>query len=257
MDMRNVTYQDFAAAWKGLRSTHDVRVREVACVNAPRTLLCVEYGDHTLPAVALSAGVHGDELAGPLALFRLVAADALPRAFSYRIWPVLNPTGFDGRTRANADGVDVNRTFGRGGSAPESRAVVTANRDLKFVLSIDLHEDADAWGFYCYEYGGGSIGTQVVRKLGAEGVPIDPLTSLDLGGPLLDAAVHREPGRVTADPFREAAALEGLSYSLVLARNASQRTLTFETPQRLGLEERIAIHERAVLYALDSGVIHK
>ena len=50
----NGTYHDLEQAWKGLRTTHDLRVREVACVGAPRTLLCVEAGDHMLPAIALA-----------------------------------------------------------------------------------------------------------------------------------------------------------------------------------------------------------
>ena len=68
---------------------------------------------------------------------------------------------YAGGTRESADGVDVNRSFGRGGQSPEARAILTANRDRKFVLSIDLHEDCDADGFYCYEYGGGDIGRSV------------------------------------------------------------------------------------------------
>ncbi|HVA33987.1 MAG TPA: hypothetical protein VNG31_07540, partial [Candidatus Baltobacteraceae bacterium] len=59
----NLTYRELAARWKALR-VGGVRVREVACVDAPRTLLCAELGDADRPCIALSAGVHGDEPAG-------------------------------------------------------------------------------------------------------------------------------------------------------------------------------------------------
>jgi len=250
MSRANATYRDLAQKWKALRGTHDVRIREVACVNAPRTLLCVETGDASQPTIALASGVHGDEPAGPWALLALVEERSLNPRFAYRMWPCTNPTGFDAHTRASIDGVDVNRTFGRGGGSPEARAIITANRDFKFVLSIDLHEDADAAGFYCYEYGGGTIGRTVIATLDRAGFPIEPLDDFDLGGPLDAHLMQRERGRVTADPFAEAQHLGGLSYSLALARNAARRALTFETPGGRPFDERVAMHVCAVTCAI-------
>ena len=228
----NSTYREFAARWKELRGRDDVRVHEVACVNAPRTLLCVELGDHLQPAIALAAGVHGDEPAGPAALLDLVASGALDARFAYRIWPCNNPDGFDARTRESAGGIDINRTFGKGGSSPEARAILTANRDRKFVLSLDLHEDCDANGFYCYEYGGGEIGKTVMQAVREASYPVDPL------------------GRIAADPNEEAALLGGLSYTMAIVRHAAAHALTFETPSSAPWEARLAMHRAAVLAAI-------
>jgi murein peptide amidase A len=249
----NGTYRDYAARWKALRASHGVTVREVACVGAPRTLLCVERGDARLPSIALVAGVHGDEPAGPAALLELVERNELDEAFAYRIWPCTNPSGFDTRTRANVDGVDINRTFGRGGQSPEARAVLTANRDRKFELSIDLHEDCDAVGFYCYEYGGGNVGYAALTALDDAGYPIDPLLdTFDKAGPLDDAHCQRERGRVTADHLAEAATLGALSYSLAIARNAARHALTFETPAGAAWEARLGMHRAAVRAAISA-----
>lgn len=250
MHLENGTYHELQHRWKGLRATHDVRVREVACVNAPRTLLCVEAGDYAKPTIALSAGVHGDEPAGPWALVDLVERRALDDDYSYRIWACINPSGFDLRTRESAEGIDINRTFGRGGGSPEARAILMANRDLKFVLSIDLHEDCDAVGFYCYEYGDAVLGHAAIAAVEEAGFPIESLDGFELGSPLLDAVLQKERGRVTADPFEEARVLDGLSYSLILARNASPRALTFETPSRLPFADRVTMHQRAVVTAI-------
>jgi protein MpaA len=253
------TYQELVTHWKALRAREDMHVREVACVGAPRTLLCADLGDQTLPGVALCAGVHGDEPAGPLALLRLVETEMLDRRYAYRIWVCANPTGFEAGTRCNADGIDINRSFGRGGGSPEARAILTANRDRKVVLSLDLHEDRDAAGFYCYEYGGESIGRAVIGALERRGYAPDPLDTLDVGGPLVDAIAHREPGRVSADPRAEAIAVGALSYSLLLARNAADRALTLETPASLPLDIRVTMHCEAVVAALAalSQALHK
>ena len=232
MTVQEATYQDIARRWKALRA-RDVRVREVACVGAPRTLLCAEYGDHTLPAIHIAAGVHGDEPAGPHALLALVENDDLDPRFSYRIWVCTNPTGYDARTRESADGLDVNRTFGRGGSSPESKAIITANRDLKFALAIDLHEDDEASGFYCYEYGAAGIGLPLLEMLARGGTPVDPRTVL------------------TPDPDAEAERIGGRTLTQLLMRNAAQLGLTFETPSAvLPFDQRVATHVAAVKYAL-------
>jgi protein MpaA len=241
------TYRDLELAWKALRSTPDLRVREVACVGAPRTLLCVEVGDHMLPAIALAAGVHGDEPAGPWALLAYVAEGKLDPRYSYRIWPCTNPTGFVAGTRESCDGLDLNRTFGRGGGSPEAKAILTANRDHVFALSIDLHEDRDATGFYCYEYGGAVLGRAAIRALDEAGLPVDPMAgTFDLAGPLDDTACERERGRIVADGALEAAAIGGFSYNMLLARRAARHALTFETPLRLPWERRLEMHGRAI-----------
>jgi murein peptide amidase A len=249
----NGTLRDLELAWKALRTTRDLRVREVACVGAPRTLLCVDAGDHMLPAIALAAGIHGDEAAGPWALLDFVAAGNLDPRYSYRIWPCTNPTGFASGTRESSDGVDLNRTFGRGGSSPEAKAILTANRDHSFALSIDLHEDVDATGFYCYEYGGGELGRAAISAIEGAGLPIDSLIeTFDLAGPLDDTSCVRERGRVVADHALEAAALGAFSYSMLLARRAARHVLTFETPRGLPWDVRLKMHALGMSAAIDA-----
>ena len=232
MTVQEPTYQDIVRRWKVLRA-RDVRVREVACVGAPRTLLCAEYGNHALPAIHIAAGVHGDEPAGPHALLALVENGELDSRFSYRLWPCTNPSGYDARTRESVDGIDINRTFGRGGSSAESRAIIMANRDRKFELAIDLHEDDEATGFYCYEYGGAGIGPPLIGLLASGGTPIDARAVL------------------TPDPDAEAEKIGGRTLTQLLMRNAARLGLTLETPSAvLPFGARVAAHVAAVKFAL-------
>ena len=229
-----IDYDALEARWKSLRTRGDVTVREVACEGVPRTLLCAESGPVDAPLVTVSAGVHGDEPAGVVALLTLVEEGALPARFAYRFWPCTNPSGYRAGTRANTEGVDVNRTFARGGTSPESRAIIMANRDRKYVLALDLHEDCDASGFYCYAYNDGGMAKRVVASIIEAGFKVDAEAVL------------------TPDPEAERVAIGGMSYSLLLLRNASARVLTFETPSRVQLERRVEMHRRAVLSALDA-----
>jgi hypothetical protein len=231
-----------------LRGTREIAVREVACIGAPRTLLCADFGEAHAQTIALASGVHGDEPAPPWALLALLDHGELDARYAYRVWPCTNPSGYAAGTRESADGADVNRSFGRGGQTPEARAIITANRDRKFALSMDLHEDCDAEGFYCYEYGEGDIGRQVIDAVAAAGYPVQDLARCDLGGPIaeyvLDGGVVRPPASL------EIEAIGGLSYTLSIARHATRRALTFESPMRLPWEDRVSIHRIAVKAAI-------
>jgi murein peptide amidase A len=249
---RGGPYRELEQRWERLcASREDLQLQKVACDGHDRTLLRVHAGDLNRPVIALAAGVHGDEPAGPWALLDLVAKQRLDPRFAYRIWACTNPTGFDAGTRENAEGIDVNRAFGASGGSPEARAILAADGGRTFKLSLDLHEDADAMGFYCYEYGGGEIGRSVIAALDAVGLPIDPLeATFALAGPLDDARCRRERGRVVADAAEEAALLGGLSYSLALARHGAAHAMTFETPSSASQDERRAMHEIAILAAI-------
>ena len=231
-----------------------MRVREIACVGAPRTLLVAELGDAHAPAISISAGVHGDEPAGPWALLSLAEDGLLDSRFAYRLWPCLNPSGYEAGTRANVDGLDVNRSFSRGGTTPEARAVLTANRDRRFVLALDLHEDFEAHGCYVYEPlrpgFGPMFAPRIVRALDDAGIAVQELDDgFDLGAPpgFDPADFYRlDRGTVLVDYEVEIRAFEGLPGSLALMYRGTPCSLTFETPRPQPWDERIAAHRVAV-----------
>jgi protein MpaA len=248
-DVSVKTYGDLEARWKALRRSGAIAVREVASVGAPRTLLCAELGSAAAPAVTIAAGVHGDEPAGPWALLECVEDAVLDDGgFSYRLWPCTNPSGYVHGTRESADGVDINRSFGRGGQTPEARAIITANRDRKYLLSIDLHEDCDAEGFYCYEYGTGDAGRSVIEAVRSAGFAVQDLAQCDLGAPFEQTQL--DDGVVRPHAGMELESIGGLSYSMSIVRHAAQRALTFETPTRLPWKQRLTIHRIAIKAAI-------
>jgi murein peptide amidase A len=108
------------------------------------------FGSGAGKSVYLSAGIHGDEPAGPLAILELLEAD-LPQDITWHICPALNPSGLRAGTRANAAGADLNRDY-LALSQPEVRAHVEWLSDQGiFDLALFLHEDWECNGFYLYE----------------------------------------------------------------------------------------------------------
>src|SRR5262249_24471650 len=61
--------------------------------------------------IYISAGIHGDEPAGPLAARQLLEENEWPPDASLWLLPCLNPTGFQLHRRENAEGIDLNRQY--------------------------------------------------------------------------------------------------------------------------------------------------
>ncbi|MBV9403042.1 MAG: succinylglutamate desuccinylase/aspartoacylase family protein [Candidatus Eremiobacteraeota bacterium] len=210
-----------------------------------------------VPCVMLVSGTHGDEPAAPWALLNIVESGLLHPSFSYRIWPCVNPAGYQNATRANAEGEDVNRSFTGGGSTPESKAIITAHRDRRFFASLDLHEDPQADGFYCFELSRSEqklLSPAIVNAVAQAGFPLQTLTSdFDLGyedGRIPDARF--EPGRVILDVNSEINYFKsrGLPFTAYMMRRAARFGLTLEAAGALLWDDRIAMHRVAVQHAL-------
>jgi hypothetical protein len=103
------------------------------------------------------AGIHGYEIAGPLSILELVKKPGkyLSKKICYHIYPIINPTGFDLRTRYDDEKRELNtinpkilksRKYG------EVKAFYDHVKNKYFKVFISLHEDVDEHRFYEYVF---------------------------------------------------------------------------------------------------------
>jgi hypothetical protein len=191
---------------------------------------------HEPVRIALFAGVHGDEPAGPAALEAFLhALEREPvRAAGYDLWiyPAVNPAGLKSGTRANGSGKDLNREFWRGSAEPEVRIIEAELEEGRFDGIITLHADDTSEGHYGYSHGR-AMEDALLR-------------------PALVAAERILPrdSRSTIDGF---AAREGVirdCFQGILAPPPAQWpqpfNLIFETPAGAPIELQIAAHVAAL-----------
>jgi len=109
--------------------------------------------------VCIIAGLHGNEIAGPLSVLDLIseAKHELPGIFRYIIYPIINPTGYDLRQRYDDDNRDLNAIYEETLHSKNYREVQELCQDLEkfqpFEAVLTLHEDSDLEKFYMYGLG--------------------------------------------------------------------------------------------------------
>lgn len=123
----------------------------------PRIVFTGPPAAHDPIRLALFGGLHGDEPASVLAplafLGRLAAEPALATGYELAVYPLLNPVGYARDTRANGDGLDLNRLFWCDSVQPEIRAIERELTRTRFDGLVTLHADDTADGVYGYTRG--------------------------------------------------------------------------------------------------------
>lgn len=186
----------------------------------------------------ISAGIHGDEPAGPLAVRQLLRENEWPGDVDIWICPCLNPTGFPLNRRENTDGVDLNRDYRHLRSAEIRAHVAWLDRQPNLDLALCLHEDWESHGFYVYEVNPDlepSLGEKMMLAV-SKVCPIDLSTVIE-DRPAQGGIIRPDTDPATRPQWPEA---------LYLIRNRTRHIYTLEAPSDFPLPTRVAALVTAV-----------
>ena len=188
------------------------------------------------PTVYLSAGIHGDEPAGPLAVLELMKIGFFDDKTHWMICPALNPGGLALGTRESRSGMDLNRDYLVRESPEVAAHAEWLSRKPVPNVFVSLHEDWESEGFYFYEI---NLGGDDPKRAGAllsaisKYFPPEP-------GPEIDGHEVREPGWIYH--HADADLPESWPEAIFMAKRGCPLSFTFETPSEAPLESRIAAH---------------
>jgi hypothetical protein len=183
------------------------------------------------PRFYLSAGIHGDEPAGPLALLQLLREDRWPPGSALWLCPCLNPSGFARNRRENGTGLDLNRDYRNPQSSEVQIHTAWLERQPAFDLALCLHEDWEAHGFYLYELNPDSRPTRAEHAIAAvERVcPIDPSAVIE-GRPARGGVIRPELNAALRPDWPEA---------FYLIQHKTRHSYTLEAPSDFALATRV------------------
>jgi murein peptide amidase A len=204
----------------------------------------------TAPHVYFSAGIHGDEISGPLALLQVLRDPHFFADFNVTIFPILNPNGLLKSLRENADGLDLNRDY-RTLKSDEIQSHVAILKTLgRFDAAMMLHEDYEGIGAYLFELNDmlpPTLGGKIIAAMGRH-VPIDQRPEIDdfpaHGGVLLRKDILALRGPIDDRP--------DWAEAVYLSVHHTQVSYTTETPKPFPLEQRIAAQVAAMEVLLNA-----
>lgn len=245
-----ISYERFL--WKLLSEAHqhDLPVEVIGHETCERTGIgyplyrLVIHPDASL-SVCIVAGIHGNEIAGPLSVIHLISdiLHELPQQFRYVIYPMINPSGFDLRERFDEDRRDLNAIYDVTLHSDNYEEVQAFYQDaLKFTpfeAVIALHEDSDLEKFYMYGLGQENLAyyhaiCEFARTL------IPAWTDADIYG------AHSDDHGLVLLTARDHA-FDGVLYKEGLAKVA----FTLETPGKLDIHFRVNMMVQLVLLSME------
>lgn len=217
---------------------------EIAMTAAGPMVAWSRFAGESFPTVYLSAGMHGDEPAGPLAIEAWWREEDT-REINWLICPVLNPTGILAQTRDNAQGVDLNRDYLLQQTAEVRAHVAWLERQTVPDLFLSLHEDWETEGFYFYEISLSEDQPYRARRILDQVRTICPIEK----NRLIDDHEVREEGWIHHEP--QADFPDSWPEAIYLAKRGCPLSFTFETPScALPLSQRITAQRAAIRAAL-------
>lgn len=184
------------------------------------------------PRIYLSTGIHGDEPAGPKAALDLIRDEVLPTDAWLWLCPCLNPTGFPRNTRESAEGLDLNRDYRHLRSGEIREHVDWLQQQPMFDLTLCLHEDWEAAGFYVYELNPDQQPSlaEAIVEAARDVCPIDLSPEID-GRPAVQGIIRPNIDPALRSEWPEA---------LYLVNHKTRLSYTLEAPSDFDLRVRVA-----------------
>ena len=180
------------------------------------------------PQLLILSGMHGNEFEVSEQLTEYVMANAIQLP-DFLFIPHASPSAIRQKSRINAYGNDLNRSFASPVTDEEAKVLVNILNDHQFTLCLDFHEDCDRYkSFYLYDSGELSDGKRhkLPEAVHAAGFSlytgIDDDADANLGYMIRDGYISTPPNMLLPNP--------GFLSRFLLSRGIAKRMFTLEVP---------------------------
>ncbi len=194
--------------------------------------------------VCLSGGMHGDEPAGVESVMafmhRLPEYATLLARIHFTFFPCVNPFGYEYDRRENSLKLDLNRQFNQTQPPVEIQLVKRVFSEKAFDFAYECHEDVDSSGYYLYELSRNeqTIGDEIIKRL-SETFPINLsefIEEMPVEKGLIRASLS------SRDFWARIKRRGGWPQTVYFAHQGVPLCITAETPTRMDMEDRVAMH---------------
>lgn len=230
----------FMEEWEDNARARGFTLETLDTIDGDPLVVAFSWPHHDQPGIYLSAGIHGDEPAGPLALLDSMRRGLLNADTNCVLFPLLNPSGARRGIRENGRGMDLNRDY-RNPLSIEAQAHTRWLLDGAFPYRAVLgcHEDWESQGAYVYELNPDALPSLCPHLLQA----LEPICGIENAATIDGFSTN---GEGVIHPPCETLQRPLWPESIFLLHHFTRLSYTVETPSSLPLEKRIKAQCEAI-----------
>jgi len=107
-----------------------------------------------IPSICLSAAIHGNEPSGVTGMLNWLYQNNYNNNINYKLFPIVNPFGYNFSRRTNHNRVNLNREFNKKNPQKEIKLIKKDLHKNQFDIFISFHENntKEKEDFYIYSY---------------------------------------------------------------------------------------------------------
>lgn len=106
------------------------------------------------PSICISAAIHGNEPSGVTGILNWLNKNNYNNNINYKLFPIVNPFGYNFSRRTNHNRVNLNREFNKENPQKEIKLIKKDLLKKQFDIFISFHENSakEQEDFYIYSY---------------------------------------------------------------------------------------------------------
>jgi|SRR3989344_1586211 len=187
------------------------------------------------PSLCLSAAIHGSEPSGVTGILKWLKEKNTN--YYYKIFPIVNPHGYNYYRRTNHNRINLNREFNK--EFPE-KEIQLMKKDIKnkfFDVFLSFHENSakENEDFYIYTYNNPNsvkLSKYLIKEV-SKTVKVDKRTNID---------GHKAENGLIIDNMEE-------SFEYFMGKNHAKSSLCIEIPSKISIKQRTALVRDIIISA--------
>lgn len=186
-------------------------------------------------SVCLSSAIHGNEPSGVTGILSWLNQDNFINNINYKLYPIVNPFGYNFSRRTNHNRINLNREFGKENPEKEIKFIKKDLDKKQFDLFISFHENnaKENEDFYIYSYpnkDSTKFSKFILDKI-SKSVIIDKRKVID---------DYKANNGLIIDDMES-------SFEFYMGENNSKSSICVEIPSKLPIKERTSIAKQIII----------
>ena len=223
-------YYAFKEKISSLKNTNFKILGNIKSKNLNYPLFRIDINSHIVsPSICFSAAIHGNETSGVTGILKWLKINNISNEINYRLYPIVNPHGYNLFRRTNHNRVNLNREFKKSNPQREIHLIKNDLKNKFFNVFISFHENSakENEDFYIFSYPNKEsikLSRFFINKI-SKHVTIDKRNEID---------GHKANNGLIIDNMQE-------SFEFYIGENNSKASLCVEIPSKISIKHRTEV----------------